>query len=193
MEKATRVTPGDSKWIGQRLRDLRSTYGFTQRELARRSGVTNGTISMIEQNTISPSVASLKKILDAFHLTLGEFFSDQWLPRKDIFFRACDLKELADGKKLSLRQVGTVIKNHRMQVLHEFYAPGGDTGQAMLCHAGEEAGVIVRGQVEVIVGESREVLGPGDAYYFDSRLPHRFRNLSEVECEIVSACTPPTF
>jgi mannose-6-phosphate isomerase-like protein (cupin superfamily) len=43
------------------------------------------------------------------------------------------------------------------------------------------------------VGDQRRVLGPGDAYYFDSRLPHRFRNIGEEVCEIVSACTPPSF
>ena len=37
------------------------------------------------------------------------------------------------------------------------------------------------------------ILGAGDGYYFDSTLPHRFRNLGEEECEIVSVCTPPTF
>jgi mannose-6-phosphate isomerase-like protein (cupin superfamily) len=41
-------------------------------------------------------------------------------------------------------------------------------------------------------GESR-ILGPGDAYYFKSTLPHRFRNLGREECEIVSASSPPTF
>jgi mannose-6-phosphate isomerase-like protein (cupin superfamily) len=38
-----------------------------------------------------------------------------------------------------------------------------------------------------------KILGPGDAYYFESRLPHRFRNVGSVPCEIVSANSPPTF
>jgi mannose-6-phosphate isomerase-like protein (cupin superfamily) len=33
----------------------------------------------------------------------------------------------------------------------------------------------------------------GDAYYFKSSVPHRFRNLGREECEIVSASSPPTF
>ena len=37
------------------------------------------------------------------------------------------------------------------------------------------------------------VLKPGEAYYFDSRTPHRFRNVGEVDALIVSASTPPTF
>ncbi|MEM7643912.1 MAG: aldehyde dehydrogenase, partial [Pseudomonadota bacterium] len=27
----------------------------------------------------------------------------------------------------------------------------------------------------------------------DSRLPHRFRNIGDAPCQVISACTPPTF
>jgi mannose-6-phosphate isomerase-like protein (cupin superfamily) len=37
------------------------------------------------------------------------------------------------------------------------------------------------------------VLGAGDAYYFSSATPHRFRNVGREVCEIISASTPPTF
>ncbi|HEV3179388.1 MAG TPA: helix-turn-helix domain-containing protein, partial [Steroidobacteraceae bacterium] len=50
--------------VGTRLRSVRTTFGLSQRELARRAGVTNGLISLIEQNRVSPSVSSLKKVLD---------------------------------------------------------------------------------------------------------------------------------
>ena len=63
----------------------------------------------------------------------------------------------------------------------------------MLRHASEEGGVVQRGRLEVTVGDQRRVLGPGDAYYFNSRLPHRFRTVGEEVCEVVSACTPPSF
>ena len=50
--------------IGQRLRQLRLRMGLSQRELGRRAGVSNATISMIEANSVSPSVSALKQILD---------------------------------------------------------------------------------------------------------------------------------
>ena len=50
----------DSPTVGQRLRALREQRKLSQRELARRSGVTNGMISLIEQDKTSPSVALLK-------------------------------------------------------------------------------------------------------------------------------------
>ena len=52
---------------------------------------------------------------------------------------------------------------------------------------------MIRGQLEVAVGDEKRILAPGDAYYFNSRTPHRFRNLGREVCEIVSACSPPTF
>ena len=65
------------------------------------------------------------------------------------------------------------------------------TGRAMLRHDGEEGGIVLRGRIELTVGDRREILGPGDAYHFSSRIPHRFRNPGDEECELISACTPP--
>ena len=60
-------------------------------------------------------------------------------------------------------------------------------------HEGQEGGVVLKGRIEVTVGNDVRVLGPGDSYYFDSKLPHRFRNVGGDICEIVSASSPPTF
>ena len=61
--------------VGTRLRSIRTAFGLSQRELARRAGVTNGLISLIEQNRVSPSVSSLKKVLDGVPMSLAEFFT----------------------------------------------------------------------------------------------------------------------
>jgi mannose-6-phosphate isomerase-like protein (cupin superfamily) len=63
----------------------------------------------------------------------------------------------------------------------------------MLSHKGEEGGVVVSGKVELTVGGQTRILNVGDAYYFQSSVPHRFRNPGPEPCEIISAATPPTF
>jgi mannose-6-phosphate isomerase-like protein (cupin superfamily) len=45
----------------------------------------------------------------------------------------------------------------------------------------------------VTVGANTRVLGAGDAFYFSTAVPHRFRNPGAEDCEIISASTPPTF
>ncbi len=178
--------------VGARLRDLRLMHGLSQRALAQRAGVSNAIISLIEQNRTSPSVGSLKKVLDGLPISLADFFGMELGPRPQIFFAGDELTEIAGGG-ISFRQIGRDLAGRALQILHERYEPGADTGETMLRHASEEGAVVIRGQLEVTVGDQRRVLGPGEAYYFDSRLPHRFRNLGEEVCELVSACTPPSF
>ena len=78
-------------------------------------------------------------------------------------------------------------------MLYENYQPGADTGEELYSHEAEEAGIVIAGQIELSVGAEVELLGEGDGYIFDSRNPHRFRNIGTDVCIIVSACTPPTF
>ena len=61
--------------IGGRLRFIRARQKLSQRELAKRSGVTNSTISLIESNQMNPSVGALKRILDGIPMGLAEFFA----------------------------------------------------------------------------------------------------------------------
>jgi mannose-6-phosphate isomerase-like protein (cupin superfamily) len=174
---------------------------LSQRELARKSGVTNGLISQIEQNHSSPSVSSLKRILDAMPMSLAEFFADEEDSGK-IFYRADELTELNPAKvfslppgkqhTVSLRQVGN-SPGRSIQMLHERYAPGAESGSEPYTHEAEEAGIVVSGQIELTVGSETQILGPGDGYIFDSTVPHRFRNPGDEECVIISACTPPSF
>ncbi len=188
--------------IGKRLQTVRKRHGLSQRELASRSGLTNGAISLIEKNKTSPSVASLKSLLDAFPMSMSEFFSSlEENGSEKYFYRAEEFTEIAPqvagladwaGAPVSLRQLGNA-SSHSLQILYETYPPGADTGAELLSHAGEEAGVVISGSIEVTVSDQVSVLHPGDGYIFDSELPHRFQNTGSVPCIVVSACTPPTF
>lgn len=179
--------------IGIKLRELRRRRRLSIRELAARSGISHSGISLMERDEISPSVDTLGAVLDALGTTLRAFFSD---PRPDVpyrvFHESSELAEIGDPASISYRMVGADRPARRLLVLHERYVPGADTGE-MISHEAEEAGVVVAGRVEVTVGPDTGVLARGDGYYFDSRLPHRFRNVGEEPCEIVSAVTPPTY
>ncbi len=178
--------------IGPRLRYVREQAGLSQRALAKKVGVPNSTISLIESGKTNPSVGALKRVLDGIPIGLSAFFAFAPEPDRKVFFAAEELKEIAKGK-LSFRQVGENLLGRSLQILHETYAPHADTGARMYEHDGEEGGVVIAGRIEITVGNERKILGPGDAYLFDSRRPHRFRQVGPEPCVIVSACTPPSF
>lgn len=178
--------------VGGRLRSLREARGLSQRGLAKKVGLPNSTISLIESGRSNPSVGALKRILDGLPIGLAEFFAFEPEVERSFFFKAEDLIEIGRGK-ISYRQVGERRAGRALQMIREVYQPGADTGKTPLSHQGEEVGIVLSGHLEVTVDGVRKLLGAGDAYAFESALPHRFRNTGGAECHVVSACTPPSF
>jgi transcriptional regulator with XRE-family HTH domain len=178
--------------LWQKLRALRLRAGLSQRRLAERAQVSNATISMIEADKVSPSVSALRQILAALGVSIGDFFAAPVTAPEQVVFRAAELTEIAGGA-ISYRQVGPNLQGRSLQMIHERYRPGAQSGAKMLSHQGEEAGLVIRGRLGLEVEGVRYELAEGDAYLFDSRKPHAFRNAGEGDLVIVSACTPPTF
>lgn len=178
--------------IGQRLKRIRTRVGLSQRKLARISGVANATISQIEAGRLNPTVSMLKKVLDGFPISMSDFFADDAELADRIFFRADELTEIADGG-ISFLQVGANLHNKALQLIKECYQPGAGTGKHAITHEGEECGIILKGRLQVTVGDQKAILRSGDAYYFKSNQPHTFRNPGNEPCELISACSPPSF
>ncbi len=178
--------------LGQQLKTLRQRRGLSQRKLAALAGVSNATVSLIEHGRTDPSMGLLRKILDTLGVSFAEFFATETRAKEQYFYTGDELSEIGSGP-ISYLQVGSDLSDSQLQILYERYQPGADTGRSMLSHDAEEGGIVLKGRLEVTVGEQVQVLAAGDAYRFNSRIPHRFRNAGNEECVLVSACTPPSF
>ncbi len=177
---------------GEKLKQLRLRAGLSQRALAKSVGVSNGTISVIENGEQDPTVGLLKRIINGLGISMSDFFGEMPGNEDRYFYAKEDLVDIGSGP-ISYHQLGKDLGSKVIQLLMERYEPGSDTGPTTLTHEGEEGGFIISGRLEVQVGSSQRVLGPGDAYYFPSTIPHKFRNVGDEPCILVSACTPPTF
>jgi transcriptional regulator with XRE-family HTH domain len=180
--------------VGARLQSIRKLKGLSQRELAKRAGVTNSTISMIEKNSVSPSISSLKKVLGGIPMSLVEFFSldIEADNQAQVVYRASELTDLSSGQ-VTMKLIGKAHPSRAITFLDEVYPAGSDTGEEMLAHDGEEAGMLVEGRLELTVSGEIYILESGDSYYFESSKPHRFRNPFEVPARLISATTPANF
>ncbi|WP_339514107.1 cupin domain-containing protein [Pseudomonas sp. RL_15y_Pfl2_60] len=180
--------------VGVRLQSIRKLKGLSQRELAKRAGVTNSTISMIEKNSVSPSISSLKKVLAGIPMSLVEFFSldVEQDSNTQVVYKANELIDISDGA-VTMKLVGKAHPSRAIAFLSETYPPGADTGDEMLNHEGEEAGMLIEGRLELVVGSESYILEKGDSYYFESSKPHRFRNPYDEPAKLISATTPANF
>lgn len=175
--------------IGGRLRAVREQAGLTQRELAKRAGVTNATISLIEQESHAPSLASLHRILSAIPISIADFFALPVSQQNVLFYQSADLAVVTRGAA-DLRVLGSERRDKKLQLFIERYAPGAHTGDEPIAHDGETAAVVVRGTVEVEVDGKRHLLKAGGGYQLIGRQPYRLRNVGKVVAVVVCACTP---
>jgi transcriptional regulator with XRE-family HTH domain len=183
----------DNKKMGRQLRQLRRHKKQSLRALSRSTGIAVSFLSAVEQGKNNVSVAKLKSILDALGTGLSEFFSQDVQPPK-IVYRKKELIEISSrGTGISYREVATGRQGRLLQFIVERYKPGAETGPELLQYNAEEAGVVLKGKLELTVESEVVVLGPGDTYYFDNNRPHRFRNVGRGELLAVSANTPTTF
>ena len=67
--------------VGQRLREERQLRGWSQRDLARETGVNPDTISGIETEQHEPRPSTLRKLAEGLGLEVRDFFAEPALPK----------------------------------------------------------------------------------------------------------------
>ena len=178
--------------VGARLKVVREQAGLSQRELARRAGVTNVTVSLIEQESHAPSLASLHRILTAIPISMAEFFALPVTKQDILFYEHDDLTVVTRGSA-DLRVLGAERRDKKMQMFFERYAPGANTGDEPIVHDGETAAVVVQGSVELEVGGQKRRINAGGGFQLLGKQPYRLTNTGRQTAIVVCACTPSLF
>jgi quercetin dioxygenase-like cupin family protein len=81
----------------------------------------------------------------------------------------------------------------QLELLASRFRPGASSGASPYTHDGEEAGVVIRGKLELWVDGKIFLLKAGDSFGFPSTLRHRYRNPDTEEAEVIWAITPPSY
>jgi transcriptional regulator with XRE-family HTH domain len=176
--------------VGERLRAVREQSGMSQRELAKRAGVTNATISLIEQESHAPSLASLHRILNAIPISMAEFFALPTSQQNVLFYNKDELVAVTRGAA-ALSVMGSERRDKKLQLFSERYAPGASTGDEWIVHDGETAALVIQGIVELEVDGMIRRIDSGGGFQLIGKQPYRLKNIGRSDAIVVCACTPP--
>ena len=173
--------------IGDRLREERVRAGISQRELARRLGLSASMISQLESGMSKPSVGTLYAIVTELNLSLdriirGEDF-DRETPETAEDEGVSPLVHPEDRQAIDLAsgvrwEELTASSEETVDFLHATYEVGGAStpDHSLMRHHGREYGYVMTGTLGIQIGFQEYELSPGDAIAFDSTLPHRLWN-----------------
>jgi transcriptional regulator with XRE-family HTH domain len=175
--------------VGRRIRDLRRARPFSLETVAARTELSIGFLSQIERGLSSPSLRVLATLADVLGVGIAALFgtgpgadgaSDQVVTRAP---QRPELKLWRTG--VSKQLLSPAGADHRLNLFLVHLEPGGSTGDELYTHDGEEAGLVLEGEMMLSVDSETWSLKTGDSFRFASRRPHRFSNPADDSKAVV--------
>ncbi|MGA1875751.1 MAG: response regulator [bacterium] len=162
--------------LGEKIKAIRKGKGIKIKQLSTRSGLTESSISMIENGKISPSITTINKIAMALSVHPIEFFEIE-KHKKWIVTRKGEREKLqfenGDNTLEYLIKDGRGTKN-------EIFVSSLGTAQKScdeyITHEGHKFGYVLGGSVEVELGNEKIRLNEGDSIFFEAIIPHLWKN-----------------
>ena len=174
--------------IGLRLRQLRQKKGLSLARVAEAIGISIGFLSALERSQMSASVGTLRKLAGFYRTNILDFFNPQEPSSRLVSPDNRKVLPAGRGVQMELLAWGnTIMEPHLFRI-----APSASSGDSY-AHDGEEFLYVLRGELQISVGQQEHRLKVGDSFYFESSEPHHWVNPGRVETYVLWVNTPPTF
>jgi transcriptional regulator with XRE-family HTH domain len=168
--------------IGSQIRKLRNKRELTLQDLANLSGLSKPNLSQIENNLVTPPIATLLKISTALGVPIGHFFQETAQESNIVVVRKEDRYGVAKGQHIS--HIGYQYEPLAYPKADKYMEPfivhmEERESDAIVYnnHRGEEFLYVIEGTLEFRCGDSTVTLREGDSLYFDSVVPHGYRGI----------------
>lgn len=158
---------------------------MSARKVAEKARVAPAYLSRLERGHLSPTVATLTRIVDALGEPLGSLFEgDTAGPLVRKHERRVSQEKGVTDSLLSPSRDG------RLEVMETIVDPGEGSGDAYTHWGEEECVTVLDGSLEIWVGDDAYVLEEGDALTFSCLVPHRWRNPGPARARVFWIITP---
>ena len=181
--------------IGAKIKVLRRAKKLTLQDVANEAGFSTALLSQIENNNVSPPIATLSKIAVFFGVKIGYFFSESEVECRFEVVKGSERTVIPrvvsqDGSNHGYfyESLSVLKKNKKMDpfllTLNEKV-----TNTDSYSHNGEELLFVMKGTAELLLDDQRIVLNEGDSVYFDASLKHRLLSASCDEVKVLVVVT----
>jgi transcriptional regulator with XRE-family HTH domain len=178
--------------IGERLKRLRMINSLTQEELASRADLTKGYISQLENDATSPSIATLKDIVDVFGITMEEFFAEKSRGEDVVYGADSRVQSTGDDDGIKVELLIPGAQNREMDPALVTIKPGEEMDEQGY-HDGEEFGYVLLGRITLQLDDQLYTVKKGECFYFSSDKKHSVKNPGKTDAKILWVVSPPTF
>ena len=175
--------------VGKRLREIRLNRCLSMKSLAKLSRLSINTLSLIENNKTSPSIATLQQLAKALEVSITAFFEIEQIP-KHVVYTSRYKRGDTQVENALMENLGKGLAGNIVQPFVVTLEPGAGSGEQMIVHTGHEFVYVLSGRIMYVIDEKPYLLDPSDSLVFESHLPHRWKNISEGESQIILVLYP---
>ena len=175
--------------VGERLRTLRAERNLSQRALAQLAGISPNSISLIERDETSPSVATLQNLATALQVRVSYFFQDE--SEQSILHVKSGQRSAVDSQGVRIESIGSRIPSQEIEPFLVQLAPHTSSGERQVIHAGHEVVYCVTGRLEYYIDGTVYLVERGDFLVFEASLPHLWRNPFDETAEFLLILQTP--
>ncbi|MBQ3047726.1 MAG: helix-turn-helix transcriptional regulator [Clostridia bacterium] len=175
--------------LGLKIKNLRQIKNLTQEELADRCELTKGYISQLENDLTTPSIETLKDLLNALGTTFGEFFDES--DGTQIVFKKDEYIEKITDTTTIKWLVPSAQKNSMEPIIIDINE--NCQTEKDMPHEGEEFGFVLNGKIELVVGKKSFIVKTNETFYFTADKPHYIKNIGASRAKIIWVSNPPNF
>jgi transcriptional regulator with XRE-family HTH domain len=187
---------GLSKYsVGEKLRALRLKKKMGLVDLGKHTGLSPALLSKIENGKLFPTLPTLLRIAMVFSVGLDHFFSAPEsgpvlaIVRRGERQRFPDRPD-SDAVAYHFESLDFPAKDRRLNAYYaEFHSVAKEKVRPHR-HGGVELLYLLKGSLEVRVGDAEHVLEEGDAMYFDSSIAHGYRRVGKTPCAAIVVAAP---
>jgi transcriptional regulator with XRE-family HTH domain len=166
--------------LGAKVSAARAERGWSLAELARRSGVSTGSVHKIEKSGMTPTIATLMKVAAALGTSVSYFIDEDVAVPAAIVVRGDARARLYTSKTgIALDNVSGRYGRYRLAGAEARVEPLASSGADPMRHPGEELVYLLEGAMRFTVDDVVIDLEPGDSVHFRTDRPHTWENPSE--------------
>lgn len=176
--------------LGEKLRQLRSERNISQRDLARLAGLSPNSISLIERDETSPSVATLQSLATALNIRMSYFFEEE-SPATVLHIKS-NARPKIESEGVTIEGMGKTLPLQELEPFSITLAPkAGSGGERQVIHSGHEFVYCLQGKIEYVIDGKIYLLEVGDILIFEATLPHLWRNPFDAEAKFILVLQTP--
>lgn len=177
---------GFDMFDGRKVRQLRHDLNLSLKELSEKSQVSSSMISQIERGNTDPTLTTLYKICKGLDVSISTLLGTDEDTVQVV--REDDRKTINFPNSQSRYELLTPINEGEIEMILISLEPG-QTKRQLVEHAGEEAGLVLSGEMKILLDKEEVILRKGDSIRFKSTIPHRLFNHTDEPAISVWAMT----